>query len=88
MLLPLTEFTDYSETVLNIDNHWVCPYKFSLYYHTRVKFIFLEFGRPYVPYFGHLVFKLFSHTVPLFTKKALSYRYGNPHHNCLATVLS
>ena len=30
MLLPLTEFTDYSETVFSIDNYWV----FSLQVYT------------------------------------------------------
>ena len=35
MWLSLTEFTDYSETVFSNDNHWVFPYKASLYYHTR-----------------------------------------------------
>ena len=29
MWLPLTEFTDYRETVLSIDNHWLFTYKSS-----------------------------------------------------------
>ena len=41
MWLPLTEFTDHSETVFSIDNHWVFSYKSSWYHHRRVKLIFL-----------------------------------------------
>ena len=29
--LSLTDFTDYSETVFSIDNHWVFSYKSSYY---------------------------------------------------------
>ena len=33
------------------NNLWVFSYKSSLYHHTRVKLIFLKFGRPFVPCF-------------------------------------
>ena len=35
MWLPLTEFTNYSETVFSIDNHLVFSYKSSLYHYTK-----------------------------------------------------
>ena len=40
MLLPLTEFTDYSETVFSIDNHWVFSLQvyFILSYTSKVDF--------------------------------------------------
>ena len=49
--LPLTEFAEYCETFFSIDNHWVFSYKYSSYYHKRVKLIFVKFEKTMVPYF-------------------------------------
>ena len=48
MWLPPIEFTDYCETFFIIDNHWVFSYKYSCYYHKRVKLIFVKFISRYI----------------------------------------
>ena len=52
MWLPLTKFTHYSQKAFTIDHQWVLSYKSTLYYHVRVKLIFMKIRRPFVPYFG------------------------------------
>ena len=50
------KFTDYSYMDFSTDNHWVFSYKFSWYHDTRIKMIFLKFGRPFVSYFWKWVY--------------------------------
>ena len=53
MWVPLTNFTDYRETVFSIENQWVFSFMSSFSHKSKVDFS--KFGRPFVPYFWEWV---------------------------------